>query len=239
MASAAASEMDDLVGKLASEDFDTREQATSKLAAYPEEYAKKFLDMSHKAEDPEVAYRLRVAAKAVYTNRVVVKSNEFRYIHGEIGIIGQYMNIYDVDTYMRDGEVAQRFVCSGAGYFVNIINDGAKEKIHDRDVIMSMKGIDGTWVSIYDMQVMADAEYDFTLRRYKDPESVGNNSQGYIDNTNKDFEEITVRVKAGWKEDKFVDHVKEFTLIERSWNAFWTAYEKDREDAGLPKKTGD
>jgi len=229
ISSVLASELDDTIILLGNEEFEIREKASEKLNLYPEEYAKKFLDMSNDAKDPEIRYRLRGAAKQVFARTIVSKTDEWLLLHGDLGLEFNRASSYrqEVDAENNTTNVYETI------FIVNFMNSEiVGDKIKQWDVIKSIQGID-LQQSGYDTTVKAKmgVEYEVVIHRYKKTDGIEN---GQFDPTDKEFEEIKIKLKVGVKDERFVNPLDEMRIIDCEWKKFCEEYS----NAGVPKKEG-
>lgn len=213
-----------ILDKLGDEDFEVREAASAKLATYPAEWVKTFMLLAVQQDDPEVAYRLKLAAKQVYINTVITKSKEWRTLHGCFPFGGDHTNVFQVEERGADQNPSRVTTYITSGYLVLWVDDSVKPWIHSRDFIMECS--DGVYWS--DIKVAAGDTYTLSLRRYKDPESVAKDCT-YVDDANKDFETVEVKVTAVWKDPRLVPWMEEDKIISSQWAAFRNRLEEEEQ----------
>lgn len=224
--SAWGTETDDIIARFDDEDFDVREAATAALSHYSLEWAKTFLARAAKEETPEIAYRLRLAAKQIYFNESISKSREWLTLHGCLPFGGDPTNLYNIeDRDASQGGPNRVTTYVDCGYLVLWIDDSAKDQIKSRDLVMTCT----EGLSWGDIKVEAGKEYQLSLRRYKDPESVGKDAS-YIDNGNKDFDTKEVTVKAIWKDPRQVPWMDEDAIIQSQWRKFCARLEEEEQN---------
>jgi len=239
----AAESMDEMIVKLAVEDFDIRERATAELGKYPEEFAHKFLEMARAEKiDPEVQYRLRSAAFLIFCNTVLLKNDEWRLMHGSLLVESRM--VYRTEQRQTGEESEQQQQQHNyyhhnydnvAGHIVDWIPDDKPiYKILNRyDIIESIDDGNGTVQSgqeLSRLMIRADKEYKLTVRRYKDTEKIlSENNNNFINPDLTDFETLTLKVKAGWKDEKEVNPKDEYVLLDKLWKEFKNQYDKPAE----------
>lgn len=191
-----------LVSQLGNDDFDMREQAQAKLAELPIEYASKFISRSKVEEDPEIQWRLRNVAKGIVLRRLIYPSVKWRTLHGTLGVTG-------ASVWTRYGEPLG-FIAAATD-----IESDAHEKVKQYDVITA---VDTEMGSVNDMTFTADEVYTVKIRRYKNTNFISEQSK--IDPDDKDFEDLEVKIKAGWKDHREVSRKAEEIIIEKLWDEF-------------------
>lgn len=211
-----------IVDRLGDDDFEIREAASAALARYPAEWARTFMLLAAQQDDPEVSYRLRLAAKAIFINTTVVKSVEWRTLHGCFPFGGDPTNVFQIEELGSDQSPNRRCTYVSTVYLVLWVDDSVKDKVHSRDVITSFS--DGVYGS--DIKVAAEDEYTLHIQRYKDPESVAKDTT-YVDVANTAYDPVEVRVKAIWKDPRLVSWLDEDKLINTQWEAFRNRLEEE------------
>lgn len=218
---------EDLIKQLADDNYDIREMATDKLGNTVASNIEKFLLMAIDEKDAEVQMRLRSAARLIYERSVLRTENSWRDLHGTLDYEGQVRySIKEQEPPDRPPE--------------NIV-EGAMEKIkeyYQREYVE--EGICVDWIpegsplegklerwdmiekiddrGLYETAFRADKEYELTVRRYKEPEKMYTNENDcYVDKSNKDYEVLKIKIKAGWKSDEKVDQQKAHELREFLW----------------------
>ncbi len=221
----AAETMDVLVEKLASEDFDIREKATKELGNYPEEFAQKFLAMASKSNDAEVSYRLRSAARLIFSQIILGKDDSWLLMHGSLRLEGRAISI--IVTADKNDEQEQNYGYAQhtreIGFIVDFIfNDSPASNLKQADIIEEIiEDADGIKTKQEITKLRAGREYILKVRRYKDTMKMFLESNNYyIDAENKDYETLELKVKTGWKSDKELNVNDEYALAEKLWKEF-------------------
>lgn len=204
---------DDRIAKLLvaldDEDFDVREHAMLELGDFPEEYSKKFLEMSRKYENPELRERLYVAARMIFKKSILIKTDEWLKFHGTLGIEGNLRYHQLVHT-NPDGTSISDWV--PLGFMITFVsNENAKEQLNGSDIIIEIADVD---LNVLD--VKAGHEYELKIRRYKDITQLENYYQRYTN----DYEEFTIKVRAGWKDERFINPYAAEALMLKLWFEF-------------------
>lgn len=218
-------EPDSIIAQFDNDDFDIREAASEALGRYPLDWAKRFMAMSAKEDNPEIAYRLRLAARQIFFNQVTAKSREWRTLHGCLPFGGDHTNIFKVEDHDGANGTPNR-VCTfvDSGYLVLWVDDSVKDKIHSRDLVMSCT--EGVYWG--DIKVEAEKEYTLSLRRYKEPESVARDTT-YVDVGNTDYTVVEVKVTAVWKDPRTVTWMDEESIIQAKWKQYCLELEEEEQ----------
>jgi hypothetical protein len=145
-ASCAASEVE-LIPKLADDDFDERERVTEALSTYPAEYAKKFIIQSYSEPEPEIAWRLRVAAKHIFERKILTQDDRWKRLHGWLGI--ETTNVYPTSYYSEGHAMGMGGGGQGGGgeliglrvTWIGIDTPADCDKLSQDDVITAVNGV--------------------------------------------------------------------------------------------------
>lgn len=223
----AEDDTDNLIKQLGDNEFDLREKATAKLSQYPEEYIEKFLNLAKDSTDPEIAYRLHLAAESVFIQKVLPKTDDWRKLYGSLGLEIFYATVYNkrysAETPGEPGHMYYEYDRAVLGVSCVDPDSSCKGKINDFDVIVAIDELNlldfyNGCYAVTPNTVIADKEYTVTLRRYKDTSSIHDNRQ--IPGNEVESEALTVKVKAGWKDEQFVDQNKKEEIIKRHWRNY-------------------
>lgn len=206
-------QLPDLLVLCDNDDFDVREKAVTQLAQYPAEYVDKFLKMADDEKNPEVQYRLRMAARGIFDRRVGNKDDRWLLFHGTLCLSGELLWVTKED-WNADFPYYHR-ECSVLGLLVSYVDDlygPCKDKIKQLDIITS---IDGSGIN--PINVKAGSDYVVHIRRYKDLKYLEEHNSINPDATDKDFDELTVTVTAAWQERRFLNENAEADLMDKLW----------------------
>jgi hypothetical protein len=193
---------------LGSEDFEVRCAATNKLSLFGEEYIEKFLRLSKEQDDPEIAERLRMAARRIFEAKVAVRDERWLKLYGDLGV--EFNSLYNYSS--TDGSEAPKTYVSFVAY------DGdAENKVKHCDLVLEVNG-EKLGEHGECQSPLAGREYVVKLRRYKNTEHLANTMT--IDQDDKDYEDLTVSIKVGWKEERFISKDEKESLLLSLWAEF-------------------
>lgn len=220
---AAEADMNELIVNLGDQEFDVRDRATRKLSDLTPEYIKIFLDKAKEEKDPEVAYRFRVIAEEIFEKKLLRTYKEYRQMFGcfDCTMDRQFI-VKTVEETVDDPTLVERIRryfrrdYTYAGVTIEWIPDGStlNGKCQRWDFVESIAGL----ARIEDSP-LADEEYEFTIRRYKDPSKM-KTEEGFFDGDNKDYETLKVKVKAGWKPESQISPLDEMKLKQKLWHEY-------------------
>lgn len=205
-------ELDDLVKLLTSEDFDVRQTATEKLGNFPPEYAKTYLQMSVKEKDPEVRYRLRLAAEMVYLNKHLDKNAEWRKLNGTMPFNGARWYSQTGNTTLYG--MVHEYVCKG--FVVTYVDETADKILKPGDVITECDKVKPDDLPCG----IAEEEYELSIRRYTDQTVVDEVITKHAPPEEGAHTEIKIKVKGVWKPEYERSAKQQFELYDRLWKAF-------------------
>lgn len=214
-------DIESAINELGDEQFQTREEASGRLAKLPKEYAKAFLDMSKKESDPETASRLLGVAKRIFLSKVVIEDESWLALHGAIGIVvASYYESF-IRQVNRTVENKTQYDKERDVWVVRVTNleSDAEKKIRQGDIITS---IDGNSVSKFDLcHVLPGKKHKMVVMR---PLSEPKESD-YCDGTIRgkypeEYEELSIEVEAQRVDERFLDYEKIDELERKLWRAF-------------------
>lgn len=200
--------LDELILRLGDEKFDAREAATEQLGSYPAGYARVFLKLSSAVHDLEIRDRLNAAARKVFERRIGARDDRWLRMHGTLGITGQ---LYFTADEPRNGERALLGLVIG---WVDVCGP-SEGRLESWDVIVSADGAAAGGDLME--RIKAGAEYQLSVRRYKNIEGI--RAHGFSP-SDKDYQTFSVKVRAAWKEKTQVNRDEAAELMETMWREF-------------------
>jgi len=210
---ATPAELDDLIKEFENDSFDKREAASAKLSEYPEEYAKKFLQMADKATDPEVRERLRVCAKNVYFNKMLPKQKRWRELYGRLPFDAH--RVFRQEEFTKeDGTVSNEYGCRNV--IVRIPDDSTS--LHEGDIIIKCDKMEVARIGVL---TLADEEYEFTVRRWKGEALEKILSTLQPPDGDEDYSEMKIKVKARWGTKNEIDAEQARDVFDNLWNTYY------------------
>jgi hypothetical protein len=192
-ASPCSEDIDVVVARLADQDFDKREVATSELGKYPACYARIFMKLAeaYSRTDMEVDWRLRKAVRLIYESKLLPLDPRFR------RMLAQEPFVYRAEADIwHKGEPDP----SGAGphnpggtlgFAVDSVCEGCTT-LKPLDFITHIDGTPASKAYEDDYGAFeAGKTHDITARRFKDPKAIG--ERGYYLDTDE-FDVVVVKV---------------------------------------------
>jgi hypothetical protein len=218
--------LDDLVKKLGNDDFDVRVETTKKLGAYPSEFAKKFIEIASMSDDPEIAHRLRQAARFVFESKIGSQNDEWLLMHGSFCLEGHEVSQIKPPEKKEgeepppegsEGYYGYGYNTVSVGIYVNWVYEGGSSdgKITRWDIIEEVEGLTLNDILYHQKNIKVGQEYKFRFRRYKEAGEILKDD-GYV-NPEIKYEIMTVTLKAGYKN---ANPDEEQKLMDKLWAAW-------------------
>jgi hypothetical protein len=215
--------METIIPLLESDDFDVREKATRELVDLGEQ-AVPSLTKRYKAEaQPETKWRLMAAIKGIFIEKTLPKDPRYRKLYAEAGF-----EVYAEYDYDQQGQGPIETDDQGHQYMVRRQPTllGLKVNADGFEGAADLKGddliteIDGNSIE-ENFEPMAGQEYEMTVRRFKAENP---------DYRHGEYETKKIKVRVGWKEDRFLsDHAKSqiIKLEDEAWREYSQKLEAD------------
>ncbi len=202
-----------LIDKLDNEDFDVRRTAVIELIKNStSDDVEAYLKRSSVEDRPEVAYRLRIVAVAVFTRDVTLNSQAWLKLHGTLPFIGQQGTYWVLET---KGQIQAQ-----VNYDHFIISWTGEPQFLSWDVIVC---IDGKTVKDWSQTSFAEGQiYQLTVHRYH---STAKLEQGFSPSQDKDdYDEVVLPIKAVAKDQRLINPKDEESIIRDGWIRYLTQY---------------
>jgi len=213
-------DLDRAIMRLGAEDYDEREAATEELGTLSAGYARVFLKLSSAIKDPEIRDRLGLAARKIFERQMGAKDERWLRLHGSLRISYQPHFLATFRGGEKEREPLGMAVCW-------VDSDGPSDnRLRIWDVITQIDGVKLGARDI-DQLVKPGGAYELTVRRFADKALIS--ERDYVTAEDSEFEELKIKVVAGWRSPHQVDQESARGVMTMLWQEFLEDYQNPQD----------